>query len=394
MAFYQNRLWYGNLPILPLTVFGSQENTPDNFDVGVENPADAIIETLSNSTLKKILFLNAGKELEIYTPVQDSVAPQEPDQGLQAANFTVRSQSAFGCYSGVKPRTYMNDSYFVLTGGKGLIRYHFTGVGESYQASNVSIATDLVNEPDTSAIVKLEDESQNMLLVLKNSDNTCTVFQTNEEIPLDAFTYWNFPDNVIILDILGFDNQLVALVQLSGTNTYLLMKYDTSSSYLDVQMDATMNASGVVTGLTIFEGYEVTVVYQGQDYGTKTVVSGQVTVDPHGNSGTVQVGFLYNWRVESMPIFLDEESVDIPKKVSKIYVEFYNSLGFTINGYSRGWYPYTQIQAGNPPTPFSGTIEIGSSLGYAVNQSIVLEQLAPFPITILGFSYIVSAEGV
>jgi hypothetical protein len=103
VIFFQNRLWFANTKTLNNTIFGSKINAPVNFDVGVGQDTDAIIYTLGQSDSGGIVWMNGGKQLEIYTANYEFVAPQDQNTGLTPGTFSVRQQAAYGVSEKLKP---------------------------------------------------------------------------------------------------------------------------------------------------------------------------------------------------------------------------------------------------------------------------------------------------
>ena len=161
VIFFQNRLWFAHTKTLSNTIFASKINAPVNFDVGVGQETDAIIYTLGQSDSGGIVWMNGGKELEIYTANYEFVAPQEQNIGLTPATFSIRQQSAYGVSDKLKPVSYLNDSYYVNKTGNAIINFRFQGIGQSYLASNISQASrHLVKNPLKAVLLRGTDQSQ------------------------------------------------------------------------------------------------------------------------------------------------------------------------------------------------------------------------------------------
>jgi hypothetical protein len=96
VIFYQNRLWFANTQTLPDTIFGSRLNQPISFDVGTGLDTDAIVYNIGQSDTGGINWMNAGKQLEIYTENNELVAPQDQNNALTPSTFSIRQQSSYG----------------------------------------------------------------------------------------------------------------------------------------------------------------------------------------------------------------------------------------------------------------------------------------------------------
>ncbi|WP_010597619.1 hypothetical protein [Rickettsiella massiliensis] len=193
VIFFQNRLWFANTKTLNNTIFGSKINAPVNFDVGVGQDTDAIIYTLGQSDSGGIVWMNGGKQLEIYTANYEFVAPQEQNTGLTPGTFSVRQQAAYGVSEKLKPISYLNDSYYLNKTGNAIINFRFQGLGQSYLASNISqAASHLVKNPVKAVLLRGTDTSQDNFIYFLNPDHTITTFQFAHEVNLAALTPMTF----------------------------------------------------------------------------------------------------------------------------------------------------------------------------------------------------------
>lgn len=415
VLFYQNRLWFANSRTLPGTVFGSKINAPVNFDVGVGRDTDAIIYTIGQTNSGQILWLNGGKQLEIYTQNYEFVCPQDQNVALTPATFSIRQQSGYGSSPEIKPVTYLNDSYYITRTGKAIINFHFNGIGLAYVSSNVSMHSEhLVKNPINRALLRGTDVSQDNLIYYLNEDSTITSFQFSNEFKLAALSPIGFQasdvllteDNLPILDeggialeaeqadqtittidIVNINNEIYFLKFYNITEVYALEKFD-SNVKLDSFQSTTMDDTGIITGLDILDGYIVDVVYNGEDYGQYVVEDGVVEVDnPLNNAGDVFVGLLYDVVLTPMYIFGGQNQSNFFKQITRIYVDYYNSLDFEINDTLVPYQQFDEIQEGLGLVPKTGTAIVDPVLGWDRFQTFSITQSSPFDLQILGIAY-------
>lgn len=389
VLFFQNRLWLANTKTLNNTIFGSKINTPVSFDVGTGRDTDAIIYTIGQAT-GDIYWLNGGKQLEVFTQLYEFSCPQDQNSGLTPSNFSIRQQSSYGASSFLKPQTYINDTYYASKTGKAFINYHFTGVGLSYNSSNISLhASNLIKAPTNRALLRGADNSQdNFVYLLNPSDNTLTSFQFALEYKLAAFSPITFQANVTLVDIVTVANEVYLLKYYSLTQVYTIEKFIQTGSFIDSQQTASMASTGVVTGLDRFNGYTVQVVYKNQDFGEYLVVAGQITVDnPNLIADTVFIGILYQVEMKPMFLFADTAAAPFKKQITAIYVDYYQSLDFYINGKLVPYQNFADIQAGLPLQPQTGTATIYPVHGWNQFETFSITQSSPFDLQILSIGY-------
>jgi hypothetical protein len=392
VLFFQNRLWLANTASLKNTIFGSRINAPINYDVGTGADTDAIIYTIGQTNSGAIQWINGGKQLEIYTQNYEFACPQDQNTGLTPSTFSIRQQSAYGVSSLLKPITYINDSYYTITNGKAIINFHFNGVGLTYISTNISAASQsLVKQPTNRALLRGTDVSQdNFIYFLNPDDDTITAFQFASEYKLAALTPYSFQENVQLIDITTINNVVYVLKYYSLTQQYMIEAFD-DSTRMDCQITADMASSGLITGLDDFNGYTVQVVYNNQDFGTYLVVDGEITVDnPNEIADSVQVGQLYDVVITPMYLFAGKNAAPFFKQMSRIYVDYYNSLNFYINGKLVPYQTYAEIQAGMPLTPKTDTAIIAPVSGYDRFSTFSITQSSPFDLQILSIGYQIS----
>lgn len=391
VLYFQNRLWFGNTKLLPITVFGSKLNQPISFDVGTGKETDAIIYTIGQTNSGSIQWLNGGKQLEIYTTNYEFACPQNEELGLTPGTFSVRQQSSYGSSMILKPQTYLNDSYFIQKTGKAAINFHFTGVGLAYQSTNIAPQSQhLMKNPDGRALLRGTDVSQdNFIYFLNDSDDTLTAFQFATEIKLAALTPVVFQENIQLIDIVTCDNHVYILKYYTLTQQFTIDRFDTGV-FIDSAETYFMLASGLVTTLQRFNGYTVQVVYNNQDYGQYLVQNNQIIVhNPLGSEGQVQIGLLYDVEIKPMYPFYSATSSPFEKQIARIYIDYYQSLNFFINGDLVQYQSFQDVQLGLPLIPRTDTAIYSPVSGYARfdDEAIVITQSSPFDLQILSIGY-------
>ena len=346
-----------------------------------------------------ILWLNGGKQLEIFCQNNEFACPQDQNSALTPGTFAIRQQSSYGALVGLKPITYLNDSYYVTRSGNSIINFRFNGIGLTYISSNISAAsTHLVKNPINRSILQGDTVSQDNFIYFLNNDNSITAFQFASEYKLAALTPCAFQAFIDVIDIATIDNTVCILKNYTQTGAFTIEQFD-EAQRIDGAVTATMGTNGVITGLDIYDGYTVQVVFENQDFGEYLVVGGSITVaNPHALSGSATVGFLY--LVVITPMYPLSGAVESPffKHVTRIYVDYYNTLDFQINGNLVPYQNFAAIQAGLPifpqsdtaiVTPFSGWNRFNNTDGSPI---ISITQSAPFDLQITGISYQIESD--
>ena len=388
VIFFQNRLWFAHTKTLSNTIFASKINAPVNFDVGVGQETDAIIYTLGQSDSGGIVWMNGGKELEIYTANYEFVAPQEQNIGLTPATFSIRQQSAYGVSDKLKPVSYLNDSYYVNKTGNAIINFRFQGIGQSYLASNISQASrHLVKNPLKAVLLRGTDQSQDNFIYFLNPDHTITAFQFAHEVNLAALTPFSSQNQIEIQDIVAIDNTIYLLKKYLNSQQIVLEKMA-----LDIKLDGfeekNLSENGKISGLERFEGLNVQVVFDQQDYGLYPVKQGGIQVhNTKKKTGSCFIGLLYPVEIRPMYFYGGSQHADLMKKITKIYVEYFGSLNFYISDQLVNYQIFLNIQQGNGLHPSSGTAIISPVFGWNRQKTFSITQQAPFDLQITSIAY-------
>ena len=393
--FYQSRLWLGNTKALPTMICGSKINAPINYDVGTGKDTDAIIYNIGQNNSGAIRWINGGKQLEIFCNFEFA-CPQDSNSALTPSTFAVRQQSSFGASPLLKPTTYINDTYYVNQTGKSIINYRFNGVGLTYISSNISAASQhLVRNPRNRALIRGSASNQDNFVYFLNDDDTLTCFQFAQEAKLAALTPVEFQEDVDVIDIATINNRLFILKYYVKTGKYTIER--TLDGPTDIRIDnaqtASMASSGLITGLEALAGYTVQVVYENQDYGEYVVNdAGEITVNnPEEIADTVTVGLLYDVDAETMFLFAGQTASPFFKQITRIYVDYYQSLDFYVNDKLVNYQEFADIQQGLPLAPRDGTAIIEPYDGWERFATISITQRSPFDLQILSIGYQIAA---
>jgi hypothetical protein len=388
VIFFQNRLWFARTKTLNNTIFSSKINQPVNFDVGIGQDTDAIIYTLGQTDSGGIVWMNGGKELEIYTANYEFVAPQEQNVGLTPSTFSIRQQSAYGVSDKLKPVSYLNDSYYVNKTGNAIINFRFQGIGQSYLASNVSqISSHLVKNPLKAVLLRGTEQSQDNFIYFLNPDHTITTFQFAHEVNLAALTPFSAQKQIEIQDMVAIGNTIYLLKKYLNSQQVVLEKMD-SGIKLDGFEEKILSENGKITGLERFEGLDVQVIFNQEDYGLYSVKQGCIHVhNPEHKTGSCFIGLLYPVEIRPMYFYGGPQHADLMKNITKIYVEYFGSLNFYISDQLVNYQIFLNIQKGNELLPSSGTAIISPVFGWNRQKTFSITQQAPFDLQITSIAY-------
>ena len=316
-----------------------------------------------------------------------------------------RHTSRYGSSQNIKPTTYINDSYYVTRTQNAIINFHFTGIGQAYISSNISLVSQhLVKNPLNRALLRGDSVSQDNFIYYLNDDNTITSFQFAAEYKLAALTPFITAPEVTIQDIVAVNNQIYFLKVYAKTGIAALEIMD-NSVRIDSYSEHTMASDGTITGLSNYEGYDVQVAFLDpstntlNDLGVHKVVGGTVIGDnPNAYSGDTHIGFLYD--VELRPMYVLAGSTAYKsgknetyyiKNYNRIYVDYIASANFYVNGTLVDYQNFADIRQQLGIVPKTGTAIIAAQGGWNRFSAFSITQSSPFDLQITAIAYQIDA---
>lgn len=164
--------------------------------------------------------------------------------------------------------------------------------------------------------------------------------------------------------------------------------------YMDSQINTSSDIAGLVTGLESLAGQNAFLFANGFPIGTFYVpINGELTIDT--TSAFVSVGLDCITNITPMPIIaLLQNGVSVyePAHVDFMYVDYFESLGVTVNGQ-----PIPQVSPGDfmtspVPQPDTNYYKIPTYNGWDPRAEFVISQSYPAPMTILAVSYTIEVN--
>src|SRR6266850_308960 len=188
-------------------------------------------------------------------------------------------------------------------------------------------------------------------------------------------------------------NPVITSALVNTANRIYLEKLD-FAVYMDAQITTTSNGAGLVSGVTHLAGQNVFVYANGFPLGTFYVsATGTFTITVFNAS--VTVGLDYIPIIIPMPVVIlmqNGYSVYEPTHVENIYIDFYQSLGITVQGQNLPQVVSGSFMTDLTPIPQTGYYKIPTFGGWDPRQVFTISQSYPAPMMILGLSYTVEVS--
>lgn len=400
---FKNRAWWGGHPLTPQTIFGTVLGTENNLDLGVGDPTDAVIYTLSINALGRILYFNVGTQFEIYTEKGLLTLYQNLQGGVTPTTYDLKPQTQNSPVSTVcRPISFKEYSFYAGV-GSALYAINQSQSGDENQYNSVlqsGHATSLVPNPKKLASFLGVDGSSIVLAIL-NQNGTLSLYTLNDANEIQAWTTFAFTDGFTILDLDSNGGDLFLLVYYEYSQQTIIEKLDTKANFfVDHAVPILVSANddpqqiAIPNTLNNYSLYATTnsktAVY---GFGSLKVSNYAITIPKQSISNTLYFGIDSGFEVRTMFFYepsyiLDSQTSYNYKSLNRFYLDYVNSLALTVDGYP---VPFDQI---SPINPVSGTYEYCSAKAADRFLTISISQYAPFSATIASMAYFINVSPV
>lgn len=381
-TFYQGRLWFGGSKSLPSTVFGSVSQDFFNFDTGIGDPNEAIVDMLDSSQLNAINNIVSGRALTVFTTGGEFINKSAP---ITPADSTWTKQTGYGAIR-VKAESLDGSIYYVDRTKRTIRSFVFEFQEDSFISPSSSLLADhiLNNIVDTASVSGSSSDISNLYFVV-NGDGTMAVLNTMRTEQISGWTQWDTQGTFKRVTSVGTD---VYILVLRGTNKYCIEKLSS-----DVKTDhATTGNSGSTFTITTLPAVNPTQEYRIIADGSILAnevpfLDGsvyKVTID-RASVDTVEIGLNFDIEIQTMPLNPQTNEgymVNQEKRVIKCSLNVYNTLGMYIDDKYISDRQFGVGILNQAPTPYTGVKEI-YLLGFSKTKQLKVSQVDPLPMNLL-----------
>lgn len=231
------------------------------------------------------------------------------------------------------------------------------------------------------------------------------IAETTPQIISDDY-YWSVPTNATSFQLYPSEEDAIArtnVIKIDGEVTPALDMFVIVQSFVtklvieevdfDIALDnATIfknNGSSNIFNLNQLEGETVQVVADGIFYPNIQVTNGFIAMPVDVENGYVGMGFTCQMQPLNIntPLGAYGNSFYSPKQVKSIYVQYYQTIGGTINTGAIQTPMMGTWELGTPYVPQDGTLLYSPMEGWDT-QVLEILQDKPLPMTILGLGYV------
>ncbi len=274
--------------------------------------------------------------LLIFTQNSIETTPLFSNTELVPTNATANIQNNHGV-SNVDPVFVDNNVIYIDAGGRIVHSLVYNDNTASFEVEDISIlAEDLIKNPVDMGYLKHQSTDDSQYVFIINNDGTIASFQEIDDENIADFTELTTTSGSGKFRwITAVENDVWFLVErtIDGSAKFYVEKLD-FSAYMDSEKTQTFGSpTTVITGLSHLEGETVQVIGDDNVQPTKTVSSGQITIDTAAT--TVSVGLKFIPKVEQLDASFNQQNgpdLYFPKRLLCAYIDTYKSLNVYFNG--------------------------------------------------------------
>lgn len=395
--FFQNRIFFARTASLPGGLFGSNYNgfttTSFNFDDSEALDTNSVSTVIYNRRSVLIEHMVSYKSLLVFTTSGLFSTPLLEDFPLTPTNASYINLQTADSSMTTNPQVLDNQVIFMDKGGKKVKDVNLIARTGTFATNSISVlAPHLIDQPNSSGVYENSTEKDGtwLLLTMQGSsiEGQLVIYQS---VPEQQITAWTHSTTNGYFRIVEANEDLVYFITQRTINgsTVLYIEKLSWNVRLDCAIVQTFGSpQTVITGFSALEGETVSVIGDGAVMQDRVVSGGQITVEYPIT--IAQVGLFFAPVVEPMPLNYPTQmgnNVYQPKTVKKMFVDYFESLGITINGQLIPPFQFNSDDYDSPPTPKTDFYAICPFNGWEARQTFTISQNSPLPFTLIGIGF-------
>lgn len=289
-AFHQDRLVIGGSRDLPNRLWFSKSGDLFNFDLGEGLDDESIEFNILSDQVNAIRGVFSGRHLQVFTSGAEWMVEGSP---LTPESVELARQTRVGSVTTrYIPLVNVDGATLFVARNKQEIReFLYTDLEAAYQATDLALLSrHIIKEP-----VDQDFDQKRRLLFLVRGDGklaTLTVYRAEQ---VAAWTLHETDGNVISVSVVG--EEVYLLIERDGD--YMIELFDDDLN-LDSALKGTVDtATKNWSGLDHLEGREVSIIADGVQVDSRTVLAGGIALEEAALS--VEIGLPYTHIVEPLP---------------------------------------------------------------------------------------------
>jgi len=319
--FYQQRLWFGGSKSKPNTLWSSRVGQYDTFENVSNYDNDGISATISSTQIDEIVNIYVNRGIQVFTAGAEWIVPE--DATTPDTIYFVKS-TPNGSLATVDPVDISGATLFIEKNGKSLMNFVYAESQAAYTSQSLSLLTDLIDDPvGMSVDYNSSQDVGNFLYIVMDSGVMavfCIMLDQKIVSPVRHETDGNIKD---IVNVAGDTYMLV-----DRKDRIFLEKISQVKSDCEV-IDSGLSAS--ISGLDLYNGYNVRVYNDDTNFGTYYVIDGDITLTSVPTAA-VNIGLDFSYSLISNKLAINGQTGNIEKRIAKATVTTNDTPILTFEG--------------------------------------------------------------
>lgn len=385
VELHRGRLLFAGHLSAPNYLIGSELGNLYSFNVGKGSDGDAILESVGDAAVARIVQLHSAEQLIVATDNGPYYVPEGqsvPFRPSSIAFFPFGSPWPISEVARLEPF----DGGVLMVSGSLVIKASPTGdLNQAWSAGEASlISAHLFKTPTELAVVTRFSGGPERYAVFRNSDGTLAVMQLIEAQQVRNVTPWNTDRETDTFEsVCGIEGDLYAACvrSIAGNTVYTLERFD---------QNITLACATKFTNLddvpTVYGNSTVNVVTNsGLHLGTYPPALDTLPGGPY------VVGFNYRSEIKPLPPVIEgregSKAGDV-QRVLEANVNVLSSARFAASGYELTAYQATDDLTKAPP--LKNGWQRFQFLGWTREPELLITQTDPLPLKVLGIRTVVA----
>jgi hypothetical protein len=338
VTFFEDRLTFGGNANQPDTIWASQTGDYENFTEGADDD-EALNFTLSSRQVNVIEWIIGKNKLLIGTSGAEWTLSGEGDSALTPSSVKAEQHSSHG--SANLQATLASESVlFFQRGAEKMRELAYNWETDAYVAPDMTLLVPEVTGDGITDTAYQKTPNSILYCIKENGEIAIFVYERKELITSwSRFITDGLFESVAVISGSAEDQVWVSVKRTINSSDVRYVEYfsardfgsDVDDAYfVDCGITYDSTATTTITGLDHLEAETAHVLGDGVLQTSKTVASGQITID---SASTVQAGLPYTVQMKTMPMSLAVQGASVLgriQRINQVIPSYYNSGDFDI----------------------------------------------------------------
>lgn len=405
VQFYEQRLYFAGTRRQPQTVWGSVEQSYEDFTPGA-NSSDSVNYTIADNQVNAVRWMSAAKSLALGTLGGNFIMQSDTSSGpITPTSISIKKETVYGSDL-IMPKRIGNATLYVQRNNLTLRELSYDFNTDSQLAKDVTILSEHITTSGVKDMDYQEAPDGILWVVLKNGKMATLTRLADQDI-----TAWSRHDTLgsflsVAIIPNGNEDQVWVATQRSTrytattTNGYIKMieyfkpfilpENQNDCFFVDCGLSYANTTSKAVrvTGLDHLKGISVSILGDGAVY-PNTVVDTAGAVSISKSCNNIHIGLPYTTTIKTSRLeagTLAQSTQGLVKRIYHSTVRMWRSLGCQIgDGTTMDTVIFrtTQQSFGQAVALFTGDKGIEFPQGWNKNAQVYITQSQPLPLNIL-----------